>query len=523
MIREIQIRLRPKEASAESYYLPIAAEKIGVSPKTIKAIHVLKRSIDARKKQVWMNMSLRIFIDEIPKDEPEFNFKYSDVSDGQQIIIVGAGPAGLFAGLRCIELGLRPVILERGKKIAERKKDIANINKNQIIDEDSNYGFGEGGAGTFSDGKLYTRSLKRGNVKKILQVLCQHGASENILIDAHPHIGTDKLTGVITNIRKTIETCGGEVHFNTKVSGLLLDNNSILGVSTQNGKDFQGPVILATGHSARDVYHFLNNAGITLEQKTFAMGVRVEHPQTLIDQIQYHNPKGRGEFLPAASYSLVTQVEGRGVYSFCMCPGGFIVPAATSNEEIVVNGMSPSRRNSPWANSGIVVEIQPGDIPKEFNKDVLSGMRWQQWLEKECKKHGSDQVAPAQRLDDFVNSRDSKTLPLTSYIPGVQSSALQSWLPAHIGSRLQEGFKFFGKKVPGFLTNQAIILATESRTSSPVRIPRDRNTLQHISVAGLFPCGEGAGYAGGIASSAMDGEKCAEGVARYLSDDPINL
>ncbi len=518
MLKEIQIRLRPQEASSESFYLPIAARNLGITKDAIKAIHILKRSIDARKKQIWINLSLRVFINEVPEDAPAFTFHYPDVSGAKQVIIVGAGPAGLFAALRSIELGLKPIILERGKKISERKKDIAQINRNHVIQEDSNYGFGEGGAGTFSDGKLYTRSLKRGNVKKILQVLCHHGASENILIDAHPHIGSDKLTGIITTIRKTIETSGGEVHFNCRVNGIITDKNKVSGVHTATGQSFLGPVILATGHSARDVYHFLNRARVQLEQKTFAMGVRIEHPQQLIDQIQYHDPRGRGDYLPAATYSLVSQVEGRGVYSFCMCPGGFIVPAATADNEIVVNGMSPANRNSQWANSGIVVEIHPEDIPAQFTGDVLAGMKWQQWLEQETKRHGSGQIAPAQRLTDFTTQKSSSSLPPTSYVPGILSSDLHAWLPKHIGNRLQQGFNYFGKKVPGYLTREAVLVASESRTSSPIRVPRDRETLQHVGTTGLFPCGEGAGYAGGIASSAMDGEKSAEAVFRYLEE-----
>lgn len=523
MAKELQLRLSPEEASDEQYYLPIVAKKLGLDRKSISSIRILRRSVDARKKQIWINVLVRVAIGDERIHEVSSNYEYPDVSKCKQVVIVGAGPAGLFAALRCIELGLRPVIIERGKKIADRKIDIASINRLHLVDPESNYGFGEGGAGTFSDGKLYTRSIKRGNVKKILHVLHQHGANEDILIDAHPHIGTDKLTSIITAIRHTIERSGGEVHFRSKVTGLNIENKKVIGVNTHDGRTYDGPVILATGHSARDVYSFLWNEGVDLEQKTFAMGVRVEHPQSLIDSLQYHGAEGRGAFLPAATYSLVTQVEGRGVYSFCMCPGGFIVPAATAKGEIVVNGMSASRRDSPYANSGIVVEIQGEDLPEEFQGHVLGGMYYQQWLEqKTAEMSGNGLIAPALRLYDFVNGRLSGSLPSTSYIPGIKVSPIFNWMPKHIGERLQKGFKDFGRKMPGFLTNDAIIVGTESRTSSPVRIPRDKVTCQHISYQGLFPCGEGAGYAGGIASSAMDGERCAEAVAQLI-ESPFHV
>jgi uncharacterized FAD-dependent dehydrogenase len=413
---------------------------------------------------------------------------------------------------------LRPIVLERGKGVNERKKDLALLNRNQEVNTESNYAYGEGGAGTFSDGKLYTRSTKRGDFRKILEVFHFHGAHEDILIDAHPHIGTDKLPLVIKSMRESIEKAGGEVLFDTKVTDLLLTGEKVTGVVCENGDRIEGrAVILATGHSARDIYYMLDKNSVQLEAKTWAMGVRVEHPQELIDQIQYHSPKGRGDYLPAASYSLSCQIEERGVYSFCMCPGGFIVPAMTNNDEMVVNGMSPSRRNSPWANSGMVVEIRPEDIGEYQNKGVLGGLEFQRELERLAFVNGGNGVvAPAQSLADFVDGRLSFELPECSYVPGLVASPLHFWLPEHIGERLRKGFDYFDRRAHGFVTNEAVIVGVESRTSSPVRIPRDRETFQHVQIEGLYPCGEGAGYAGGIASSAIDGERCAEKVFEFL-------
>ena len=424
---------------------------------------------------------------------------------------------GLFAALKLIELGYRPIVLERGKDVHERKKDLSQITKTQQVDPESNYCFGEGGAGAYSDGKLYTRSKKRGNIEKILHVFCQHGASTNILCDAHPHIGTDKLPRVIENMRHTILRCGGEVHFQTKMTRLILEGDKVVGVEAQNNAQltFRGPVILATGHSARDVYRYLAEAKVEIEAKGIAVGVRLEHPSMLIDQIQYHNRQGRGKYLPAAEYSFVTQVDGRGVYSFCMCPGGFVIPAATDKRQIVVNGMSPSNRGGQWSNSGMVVEVRAEDVE---GADALRVMNYQQQLEEACWQQGNmKQTAPAQRMADFVNKRLSYDLPKSSYAPGLISSPLHFWLPEQIAKRLQQGFNYFGKHAHGFLTNEAVMIGVETRTSSPVRIIRNTDTLMHVRIQGLFPCGEGAGYAGGIVSAGVDGERCAEMCASYLT------
>lgn len=517
MIKELKIRVLPQQASSEQNMARAVSQECAVSLPSIKAIRVLKRSIDARQRQVMINLQLKVYIDEIPTDDEYIHTFYGDVSDKDPVIVVGAGPAGLFAALRLIELGRRPVILERGKNVHDRRKDIALISREQIVNSESNYSFGEGGAGAFSDGKLYTRSKKRGSVDRILNILCQHGASTAILADAHPHIGTDKLPLVIENIRKQIEKSGGEIHFETRMDKLLVKDNEILGVETQNGKEFHAPVILATGHSARDVYYHLHESGIELESKGIAVGVRLEHPQQLIDQIQYHTPKGRGEYLPAAEYSFVTQVNGRGVYSFCMCPGGFVVPAASGPNQIVVNGMSPSNRGSVWANSGMVVEIRPEDLDQYARHGVLAGMKFQEELEYQCYVNGNcKQTAPAQRMTDFVNRKVSFDLPKSSYTPGVISSPLHFWMPESITSRLREGFSYFGKISKGFLTREALMIGVETRTSSPVRIPRNKEDMQHVRIKGLYPCGEGAGYAGGIVSAAIDGERCAEAIAQNM-------
>jgi len=518
MTKEYQLRVLPQVAANEENIKDYVARENAIDARTITAVRVLKKSIDARQRVVYVNLKVRVYINETPTDDAFVPTIYKDVSEGRQVIVVGEGPGGLFASLRLIELGLRPIIIERGKNVRERKHDLSAITKMQAVDPESNYCFGEGGAGAYSDGKLYTRSKKRGNTEKILNVFCQHGASTAILSDAHPHIGTDKLPRVIENMRNTILRCGGEVHHETRMERLLIDSGEVVGIEatqlpTGRQLSFRGPVILATGHSARDVYRYLNEANIAIEAKGLAVGVRLEHPSELIDRIQYHNKEGRGRWLPAAEYSFVTQVEGRGVYSFCMCPGGFVIPAATGKQQIVVNGMSPSNRGGQWSNSGMVVETRPEDVEGD---DPLRLMRWQERIERDCWQQGNmRQTAPAQRMADFVNGRLSFDLPKSSYSPGLISSPLHFWLPPFVSSRLKEGFKTFGRSSHGFLTNEAVMIGVETRTSSPVRILRDPATLMHVTVDGLFPCGEGAGYAGGIVSAAVDGERCAEMCAEY--------
>ena len=556
MIQEYQIRILPEQAASEEGIKRYLAKEKGLDVRTLNQVRVLKRSIDARQRTIFVNLKVRAYINEFPQNDQFVHTEYPDVSSRPRVIVVGEGPGGLFASLRLIELGYRPIVLERGKDVRERKKDLSNITKTQKVDGESNYCFGEGGAGAYSDGKLYTRSKKRGNVDKILNVFCQHGANTNILADAHPHIGTDKLPRVIENMRNTIIKCGGEVHFQTKMIRLILESEGklaspdaaagdrVIGVEAVNlatgaEETYRGPVILATGHSARDVYRYLASAKIDIEAKGIAVGVRLEHPSQLIDQIQYHNKTGRGKYLPAAEYSFVTQVDGRGVYSFCMCPGGFVIPAATGPEQLVVNGMSPSNRGTAWSNSGMVVETHPEDVAqfvKEHQSVIeqqemkaqenaslftphssLQMMYFQEIVEKQCWQQGNmKQTAPAQRMADFVNNRLSYDLPKSSYAPGLISSPLHFWMPSFVSKRLQEGFKTFGKNAHGFLTNEATLIAMETRTSSPVRIVRDRETLQHVRIQGLFPCGEGAGYAGGIVSAGVDGERCAEMCAEYL-------
>lgn len=556
MIQEYQIRILPEQAASEEGIKRYLAKEKELDVRTLNQVRVLKRSIDARQRTIFVNLKVRAYINEFPQDDQYVHTEYPDVSSRPRVIVVGEGPGGLFASLRLIELGYRPIVLERGKDVRERKKDLSNITKTQKVDGESNYCFGEGGAGAYSDGKLYTRSKKRGSVDKILNVFCQHGANTNILADAHPHIGTDKLPRVIENMRNTIIKCGGEVHFQTKMIRLILESEGkltapdaaagdrVIGVEAVNlatgaEETYRGPVILATGHSARDVYRYLASAKIDIEAKGIAVGVRLEHPSQLIDQIQYHNKSGRGKYLPAAEYSFVTQVDGRGVYSFCMCPGGFVIPAATGPEQLVVNGMSPSNRGTAWSNSGMVVETHPEDVAqfvKEHQSVIeqqemkaqknallftphssLQMMYFQEIVEKQCWQQGNmKQTAPAQRMADFVNNRLSYDLPKSSYAPGLISSPLHFWMSSFVSKRLQEGFKTFGKNAHGFLTNEATLIAMETRTSSPVRIVRDRETLQHVRIQGLFPCGEGAGYAGGIVSAGVDGERCAEMCAEYL-------
>lgn len=518
MTNEYQVRMLPQQAASEAAMREFIAREKGIDARTIKHVRVLRRSIDARQRTIYINLKVRVYINEEPRDEEYIPVEYRDVSSAPAVVVVGAGPGGLFASLKLIELGLRPVVLERGKDVHERKKDLSAITKTQRVDGESNYCFGEGGAGAYSDGKLYTRSKKRGSIEKILNVFCQHGAPASILSDAHPHIGTDKLPKVIENMRNTILKCGGEVHFMTKMTALVFDGDSVIGVEasdvvTGEKTVFRGPVILATGHSARDVYRYLHASDVEMEAKGIAVGVRLEHPAKLIDSIQYHNREGRGRWLPAAEYSFVTQADGRGVYSFCMCPGGFVIPAATGPRQIVVNGMSPSNRGTQWSNSGMVVEMRPEDVPGD---DVLRMLDFQERLENDCWQQGNmKQTAPAQRMADFVNNRLSYDLPKSSYAPGLISSPLHFWLPPSVSKRLQQGFRKFGSMSHGFLTNEAVLIAVETRTSSPVRILRDADTLQHVRIKGLFPCGEGAGYAGGIVSAGVDGERCAEAAALY--------
>ena len=560
MIKELQLRILPQIAGDSNRLRDYLSDEYAIRKPSIKGVRILKRSIDARQRQVFVNLKVRIYINEEPTDDEYISIDYKPVSGKRQAVVVGAGPAGLFAALRLIEHDIKPIVIERGKNVRDRKKDIANISREGYVDPESNYSFGEGGAGAYSDGKLYTRSKKRGSVDRILNIFCQHGASTAILADAHPHIGTDRLPRVIENMRNQIIRCGGEVYFQTKMLSLITKSStgenalphregwggSVRGIvakdlTTGEEKEFLGPVILATGHSARDVYRYLNAANILIEPKSLAVGVRLEHPSHLIDQIQYHSREGRGKYLPAAEYSFVTQVEGRGVYSFCMCPGVFVVPAASGPEQLVVNGMSPSSRGGKWSNSGMVVEVTPESVIQETIKpnnrktvhtlgtslphregqggSPLIMLEYQEELERLCYNNkGEKLAAPSQRMADFVNNRISADLPASSYSPGVISSPLHFWMPKDIRTRLQQGFKDFGKKSHGFLTNEAILIAMETRTSAPVRIVRDNETLQHVEVSGLYPAGEGAGYAGGIVSAAIDGERCADALAELFGN-----
>lgn len=516
----LQLRVEPEVAYTQLRLLAELSTRLGIDVNRIKEVKILKRSIDARQRRVMINLTVDVFVDCEPNPDdllhkPVVYHKVAD--DAPSAIVVGAGPAGLFAALRLIEGGVRPILLERGKSVGDRSKDMARISRDNIVDPDSNYCFGEGGAGAYSDGKLYTRSKKRGSVDKILNILVQHGAKEEILVDAHPHIGTDRLPQVIKAIRETIIGCGGEVRFQTLVDKLLITDKQVVGVETSAGEKLEGQVILATGHSARDVYQFLDREHIKIEPKGIAVGVRLEHPQDLIDKIQYHSPKGRGKYLPAAEYSMLTRVDGRAVYSFCMCPGGFIIPAATAPGQLVVNGMSPASRGTKWANSGMVVEVLPEDLTEYESYGNLKVMKFQEDIETRFSEDSKGtQNAPAQRMTDFVEGRPSKSLPSTSYAAGLHASRVDKLLPPFVATRLREGFREFGKKSRGFLTADATVIGAETRTSSPVRIPRDAETLSHVEISGLYPCGEGAGYAGGIVSAAIDGDRCAEALATLL-------
>jgi uncharacterized protein len=518
MIKTISLSLLPAEAADEEILKKNIAAECGVAPARVTGYAIQKRSIDARAKQVKVIVQLHVFVDEHVADVPSFDPELRDVSSAQHVVIVGAGPAGLFAALKLISLGIKPIIIERGKDVRSRRRDLAVMNKEGVVNPDSNYCFGEGGAGTYSDGKLYTRSTKRGNVQGILQLFHHFGAGKEILYEAHPHIGTNKLPQIITAMREQIAACGGEVLFEKKLTDILLDGDKIKGIATADGTSIScKAVILATGHSARDIFTLLHNKGIAIESKPFALGVRIEHPQLIIDRSQYHCTM-RDPYLPPASYSLVAQEYGRGVFSFCMCPGGIIAPAATAPGEIVVNGWSPSKRNNPFANSGTVVAVDERDFAAFKFTGPLAAMHYQQMVEQQAHKIGGGKlVAPAQRMADFVDDKVSGSLPECSYLPGIHSAAISDVLPKDVNAALKKAVVDFGKKMKGYFTNEAVLVATESRTSSPVRIPRDKDTLQHTQIKGLYPCAEGAGYAGGIVSAAIDGARCAEMAGRLIS------
>ncbi len=524
MYRELEIRLNPREAHEEESLKEIVARVCGVERRRIVHIDIVRSSIDARHRTVMLNLMVGVHIDQLESIPPTFTPAYRDVSSASSALIIGAGPAGLFAALRLIERGIKPIIIERGKGVEERRKDLAKLYKSGIVDENSNFGFGEGGAGAFSDGKLFTRSKKRGNIRRILEILVYHGADPHILSDSHPHVGSDRLPKVIRNIRKTIIENGGEIHFGHKAESILIKNGAICGVVTSviptdgsednhyTTKEFLSDnLILATGHSARDIYKMLDSAGVRMEQKEFAVGLRIEHPQHEIDVMQYHSPEGRGDYLPAAEYNFVSQVENRGVYTFCMCPGGVVVPAATAKEQQVVNGMSSSARNTPWANSAIVTTIGEEELKSMHFEGLFGGLQFQENLERKAWKEGGGKLyAPAQMLIDFLEGRESQKFPKTSYHPGINSSRLDLWLPKILEKRLKNGIIFMGKRAKAFISQNALLLGVETRTSSPLRIPRNPNTHQHLEIKGLYPCGEGSGYSGGIISSAIDGEICAE-------------
>lgn len=516
MKKEIELIINPDFIFDYDYLKQKAARILKINLEEITSLQILKRSIDARKINPVYKLKILIYVNEQPVSL--FNrIEFTPVKSNKEVIIVGFGPAGMFAALRLIELGIRPIILERGKDVRSRRRDLKAIQQNGIVNPDSNYCFGEGGAGTYSDGKLYTRSTKRGDVKRILSLMVQHGAQEDILIDSHPHIGSNKLPKIVYNIRETILNCGGEVHFNSRVTDLIIEHQKVIGVVVNNEKEILGnAVILAVGHSARDIFYLLHQKEIKLESKPFAAGVRIEHPQSLIDEIQYHSKK-RHPNLPAASYNLTCQVDEHGVYSFCMCPGGIIVPASTFPNELVLNGMSVSRRDSPFANSGLVVSVDERDWGKYNSFGVFAGLEFQKEIERTAFEFGGrTQTAPAQRVTDFINKKLSTTLPATSYIPGVKSSPLHEILPKNIVNGITKALLVFDRKMKGYITEEAQLLAAETRTSSPIRIPRNSESLMHIEIEGLFPCGEGAGYAGGIVSSAIDGEKVAEAAVKYV-------
>lgn len=517
MIQEIELKINPDKINDLDFLKKSAAQKLKISNEDIKDLLIIRKSIDARKKRPIYLLKVKVGVNQIIEITP-YELTIKKVKNGKKVIIIGAGPAGYFAALKCLSLGLKPTLLERGKDVQARRKDLRAIQKFDTVNPHSNYCFGEGGAGTYSDGKLYTRSHKRGSIEEILKMLVFHGANPNILIDAHPHIGSNKLPKIIANIRENIENSGGEIIFNSFMTDILIKENSFKGVLCENGKEYLGDaLILATGHSARDIFSLLYEKKILIEPKDFALGVRIEHPQSLIDEIQY-NQKEREENLPASSYKLVCQVQNKGVFSFCMCPGGLIVPAATSPGEIVVNGMSPSRRNSRFANSGFVTSVGTEDLLKKGYSGVFSNLNFQKEVEQKLFNYGDgSQKAPTLKMTDFVNKKSSNSLNDSSYIPGVYSAPLYDLLPAFIYERLSQGFLEIAKKMKAFYTEEANVVGVESRTSSPVRIPRDKETLMHTEICGLFPCGEGAGYAGGILSAAMDGQNVAKAVHKYLS------
>jgi len=522
MLEKIKLRVDPRTAATANLLKDRVAEALGIAIQRIIKLDIVRRSIDARQRKVFVNLSLAVYIDVVDSNADNFEpVRYSDVSEAPQAIIVGAGPAGLFAALELIETGVRPIILERGKDVDSRRADMTALNRHGIVDPESNYCFGEGGAGAYSDGKLYTRSRKRGPVEKVLRIFHQHGASHDILVDAHPHIGSDRLPAVIKAMRNTIIAAGGEVHFSTRVDSLITNGPELTGVTDSKGNNYYGPVLLATGHSARDVYRMLIRCGASLEAKGIAVGVRLEHPQHLIDCLQYHSRQGRGKYLPAAEYSMLTRVDGRAVYSFCMCPGGYIIPATNADGLMVVNGMSPANRGTKWANSGMVVEILPEDIPDPTDgiDKALKMMRFQEEIERRFfQASPGAQIAPAQRMTDFIAGRLSDELPRSSYPPGVASRRVDQLLPQAVARRLREGFRIFDCKQRGFASVEALVIGNETRTSSPVRIPRDPATMVHTAMSGLYPCGEGAGYAGGIVSAAIDGITAARAIAAKLKD-----